>query len=36
MQKVESSNLFSRSHEKPRSGGAFLCSTIDQVDAVTA
>jgi hypothetical protein len=25
MQKVEGSNPFSRSKEKPRSGGAFLC-----------
>jgi hypothetical protein len=36
MQKVEGSNPFSRSQEKPRSGGAFLCPDSDYVDAVTA
>jgi hypothetical protein len=35
MQKVEGSNPFSRSQEKPRFGGAFLCLSQSNTDAVT-
>jgi hypothetical protein len=36
MQKVEGSNPFSRSKEKPRSGGAFLCVGNGCVRAATS